>query len=193
MDAARKLIRAFFKSVDDGLGLLRAEPELMNERTGVGETPLHYLAVENHIEGVRTLVEFGAEVNTSDDFDQTPLAAAAFLGHEDLVRYLLSVGAKCEPAGGLNPILIDAVRSGNLEIVRMLVDAGADVNQVDNILETPLHSAVTSDENIELVRFLVREGSDISAKRLFDETPLDVAREEGATAIADELSKLGAL
>jgi hypothetical protein len=36
--------------------LLDIEPHLLDARTGLGETALHYLAVEDHLAGVRFLV-----------------------------------------------------------------------------------------------------------------------------------------
>ncbi len=65
MDDVYRLIRAFFQSTPEGLKLINAEPELINARTQhLGETPLHYLAVENKLEAVQALVIRGAEVNT---------------------------------------------------------------------------------------------------------------------------------
>jgi ankyrin repeat protein len=82
MDDSYRLITAFFSSLDDGLRLLRSEPALMEAKTGLGETPLHYLAVENQLEAVRSLVEHGADVDTINECGGTPLSEAALLGYE---------------------------------------------------------------------------------------------------------------
>ena len=89
IEGAKRLIDAFFESVDEGLRLLKAEPDLISVRDGLGETPLHYLAVENQLSAVRALVEHGAEVNTLNECGGTPLSEAASLGHVELVKYLL--------------------------------------------------------------------------------------------------------
>jgi hypothetical protein len=43
--------------------LLAKEPTLIEARDGLGETALHYLAVENHIAAVKVLVASGARVD----------------------------------------------------------------------------------------------------------------------------------
>jgi len=189
---AYRLISAFFESVDNGTRLLKSEPGLMNERTGLGETPLHYLAVENQLDAVRALVEYGADVNTVSEVNGTPLAEATRLGHTDLVKYLLSVNAKLWVEGQDEPVLHHAVRSGNIELVQIVIDAGAEVTGVNDLRETPLHLAAASDKDLEIVRLLIRYGADLTAKRIFDETPLAVAQNYGADSVAAELIKAGA-
>lgn len=189
---AERLIRAFFSSIRDGLRLLDEEPKLIEARGGLGETALHYLAVENHIDAVRTLVTRGANVNTLSDVGGTPLCEAASLGYVDLVKYLLSVGARLKVDGQHEPTIHAAVRSGKPELVKLILEAGADVNEIASLHETPLHVAAEEDENTEIVRILVTAGADLRARRIFDETPLAVAQRAGAAKVAEELIRLGA-
>lgn len=189
-DAVR-LIRAFFVSIDEGLELLAKEPHLIKSRDGLGETPLHYLSVENQLEAVRALTKCGAEVNTVSACGGTPLSEAASLGYMEIVRFLLSAGAQLHVPGQTEPVLHEAVRSKKAEMVRLLVEAGADVNAVSDLGETPLHLAADSDECLEIVQVLVTAGADPKAKCVFDETPLAAARRSGASRIVDELIRLG--
>ena len=184
---ADRILRALFTSVNDGLKLLDAEPQLLNARTGLGETPLHYLAVEDHLEAIKALVEKkNAEVNTLNDFGGSPLSEAAGLGHVELVRYLLGAGAKLNIPGQKESVLHAAVRSGNAELVKVVLDAGAVVNDVESLDETALHVAAEND-HVEIVRLLLGAGADIKARRIFDETPLDVAVRSGAMRVQDLL------
>lgn len=186
-EAADRILRAFFTSVDEGLSLLDTEPGLLHTRTGLGETPLHYLAVENHIEAIKALVEKkGADVNSLNDFGGSPISDAAGLGYVDLVKYLLSVGATLQIPEQKESVLHAAVRSGSAEMVKVILNAGAAVNNVETLDETPLHVAAEEDR-VEIVRLLLEAGADPMAKRIFDETPLDVANREGATRVRDEL------
>jgi ankyrin repeat protein len=73
--------------------LLREDPTLLDARNGIGETALHYLAVENQIEAVRWLIARGSDVNTQTKYGETPLMEAASLGHEEMCRLLLAHGA----------------------------------------------------------------------------------------------------
>lgn len=184
---AGRILGAFFTSVDDGLELLEAEPQLLNARTGIGETPLHYLAVENHLEAIKVLVERkNAEVNTLNDCGGSPLSEAAWLGHVELVSYLLGAGARLNIPGQQQSVLHAAVRSGNAELVKLVLDAGAGVNNVESLGETPLHVAAENDY-VEVARLLLAAGADINTRRIFDETPLDVAVRVGAKGVQDLL------
>src|ERR1044072_290871 len=108
---------------------MNMEPDLLNARTGLGETPLHYLVVENHIEAVKALVEKkGADVNTVNNFGGSVISEAAGLGYVDLVKYLLAVGAKLQIPQQKESVLHAAVRSGSAEMVKVILDAGAAVN-----------------------------------------------------------------
>jgi len=185
-EAADRILRAFFTSVEAGLSLLDREPDLRDVRDSLGETPLHYLAVENHIEAVKALVEKGADANTLNNFGGSPLSDAAGLGNVDLVKYLLSVGAKLQLPQQEEKVLHSAVRSGRAEMVKVILDAGAAVNDVESLDETPLHVAAV-DDYVEIAQLLLAAGADPTAKRIFDQTPLDVAIEQGATRVRDTL------
>jgi ankyrin repeat protein len=71
---------------------------------------------------------------------------------------------------------------GNGEMVRLLLDNGADANAINHNGETPLHYAAKYAEDFtnENARILVEEGgADIDAKNMDGRTPLDIAKEEG--------------
>ena len=59
---------------------------------------------------------------------------------------------------------------GNVEIVRMLIDAGADVNLKDNNGDTPLHIA-SSSLDLDLVLLLLNGGADPNVKDNSSRTP----------------------
>lgn len=188
-ERARHLVRMFFSSVEDGRKALLADPSLIDERSGLGETVLHYLAVEDQLDAVKFLVEEKkAEVNTLNDFGDSPLSEAAELGHVELVKYLLEKGAMLK-LKGQKVVLHGAVRGGNAEMVKILLAAGADVNEVGDLKDTALHVAAEWNEDDEISKLLLEAGADINARRLFDETPLDVAECNGASKIAAALRK----
>jgi ankyrin repeat protein len=90
---AYRLIQACFNSLEQAAILLESEPSLLNERTGLDETPLHYLAIENQFEAVQFLHQRGADLDTNDCSGMTPLMRAVFLGCREIVNYLLTHGA----------------------------------------------------------------------------------------------------
>jgi ankyrin repeat protein len=189
---AHRLIAAAFASPEAMRALLRREPHLLEERTGLGETPLHYLAVENQLRAVALLVEAGAEVNTLNSCGGTPLSDAASLGYDELVAYLLAHGAKLHVPGQEEPVLHSAVRGGSVATVRRLLEAGAPIDELNDMRETPLHLAAESDELLPVVTLLIEAGAKLDLKRIFDQTPLDVALQSGSQGCAAVLAEAGA-
>ena len=63
-----------------------------------------------------------------------------------------------------------------IDVIKRLVDEGADVNRQTRYgNETPLHFAARKN-NTEAVRLLLDNGADINLKNSENKTPLDVAR-----------------
>ena len=73
--------------------LLREHPELIAATNRLGETALHFLAVEDYAAGVAFLALHGAPVNARNDSQRTPLMEAAMVGATQVVRVLLAYGA----------------------------------------------------------------------------------------------------
>lgn len=188
MTAAHRLIAAAFDSPGALRALVNAEPNLLTERTGLGETPLHYLAVENQYEAVQLLIARGASVNTVNDCGSTPLSDAASLGYEELVQLLLDHGAELHVPGQSEPVLHGAVGHGTVQVVRRLLAAGASPNEVDDMGRTALHIAAEDDDCEEALQLLLTAGAESSKCDLFGETPLDVADRCGSSRCAGILA-----
>jgi ankyrin repeat protein len=69
------------------------------------------------------------------------------------------------------------------EIVRMLIDAGADPNARSATGGTPLHTAAFTGDVI-MVRLLLAAGASSAVEDERGRTPLDVARERGQSEAA---------
>lgn len=184
---AYRLIAAAFESPAALMSLLNAEPHLMSERTGPGETPLHYLAVENQVEAVKLLIAAGASVNTLNECHSTPLCDAASLGYADMVDLLLDHGARLEVAGQGEPALHGAVRHGTLPVVQRLLAVGASPNDVDDMGQTAVHVAAEMDQCEAVLRLLLDAGADRKKRDLLGDAPLDVAMRCGSARCADLL------
>jgi ankyrin repeat protein len=75
--------------------------------------------------------------------------------------------------GGLTALIL-AARENDIESAKLLVAAGADVNQTSNSNWTPLLIA-TNNRNYQLGKFLVERGADVNKANSTDFTPLYLA------------------
>ncbi len=73
--------------------LVAEHPEALNLRTGLGETALHYLTVENYAEAVQLLIELGADVNVRNNSGRSALQEAILMGANRTIEVLRRSGA----------------------------------------------------------------------------------------------------
>jgi len=86
----------------------------------------------------------------------------------------------------------DAVRSGNLEKIRTLLESHSEwLNSPDQNRRTPLHLALESG-HINIARHLIDQGADINLKDTDRATPLHNAAYLGNLEVVDLLLKKGA-
>lgn len=148
----------------------------------LGETPILVASHSGNVDVVRQLLARGAQVNARAARGQTALMWAVAQQHPDVVRVLLANGADpsarseswsqvmaVSPHGhpdynraiphGHNTALMFAARVGDLASARLLVDAGANVNDADawgvSALVLAAHSGFA-----DLVEFLLEKGAD---------------------------------
>jgi len=60
----------------------------------------------------------------------------------------------------------------NLNLIKLLLKDGVDINEVNYNGETPLHKACIKSRNIEMIKYLIEHGSDINKTNNYGETPL---------------------
>jgi ankyrin repeat protein len=174
------LVDAYEHSVAAGIAVAVREPRLIRERTSLGETALHLLVLGESEEAVRSILQLGADPAALCDFGESPLSLAASLGRASLVRTLLQAGAPLAADGQLEPTLHKAVRSGSVETVRLILEAGADVNEQTDFAEAPIHLAA-EDDLVAIAELLIASGADPLLQTSFDGTALDVALRAGST------------
>lgn len=92
------------------------------------------------------------------------------------IKYLLSNGLDCDVRLGTNntPALCLASKSGNLEVVRLLVNNGCSVNQADMSGQTALHFAC-SNMFLEIARILIANRANLNTANSYGCTPLHLA------------------
>ena len=137
---------------------------------------------------VETMVEHGADPNTG-------LLAAVSNNHPGIVHFLLKQGADEQPmkllqiaveqgnkeiaellirygasvnnqlAGGSSNLFQAVSKPDNATMIKVLLDAGAEVNLKNDAGDTPLHIAVThGPDNLPAIKLLVEAGADVNAQ-----------------------------
>ena len=128
------------------------------------------------INGHPAVVEALVEWNGSPGIVNAALRSAVVFKQIPLARKLIAMGGNANermPHG--QTILMVACKNQDLEMVRLLLDHGADVNATHEKGGTALESALVQENampNFELVELLVQRGADVNAKGSLSLTPL---------------------
>jgi ankyrin repeat protein len=148
----------------------------------------------------------------------SPLAQAVFDGDTDKVRSLLKDGADANstlnatyqiaPDGNISAsfsvpifgaaqqeagmsVLSFAAMQGSADIIRLLLDKGAEINSRDKYGQTPLILAAWQGDT-ESVQSLLNAHADVTARDGSGQTALMWAQMEGHSAVAEVLKRAGA-
>jgi ankyrin repeat protein len=140
---------------------------------------------------VKALLAAGGNPNAKDASGVSALVHAASRGSVPICELLLQKGAaidgSSEPKG--NPLAM-AVTRKHPEIVKLLLDHGADPNMPDADGKTPIFAAV--DHETEMLTLLLAKGADPNAHDKKGATPLSTAQENNDSATVKELVAAGA-
>lgn len=186
--------------------MLRANPTLANARTEAGfsavvvaklrgqEAALREILAANPVLDIHDASYIGDIPRTrellEDDPGQveaysvdgyTPIALASYLGHRDLVRYLLERGARVEPPirnENLYTPLTGAAAEGHLQVAKDLLEHGANVNHRYAEGASPLITA-SGNGDANMVKLLLAHGADPNAANDQGKRPIEVAAERG--------------
>jgi ankyrin repeat protein len=182
------------------VGLLLDRGAAVNGADATGLTPVIAASNVDDAAVVKLLIEKGADINARATVGAavTALMGAASNGDAELTRFLLTRKADVHAispdragtvkngpvAFGNVTALHFAVGSRNLETVKLLLDAGSDVNARDVRGLTPLVFAIATDRpNAEIISLLLERGADRSAPSEIKETPIDWARKFNNPAV----------
>ncbi|KAK3267856.1 hypothetical protein CYMTET_23609, partial [Cymbomonas tetramitiformis] len=150
---------------------------------GTGRRPFHAAAEKGMVEMVRELAGKGAEVDAEDGEGRTALTVALAFGQEAAARALLEAGAGVNAGTGQRP-LHGAAEGGMVEMLRELVDKGADVDAEDGEGHTALTVALAGGQEAA-ARALLEAGAGVNAGT--GRRPLHAAAERGTVELVREL------
>jgi uncharacterized protein len=200
---------------DEVRQLVQQNPSLKQARDASGASAILVAAYNMKPDVVNALLELGAPVDifeasvlgkvdrineilkssparvsehAPDGF--TPVALAAFFGQPAAVRALIAAGADVK-AAARNALKVQALHAAvagrNLEIVKAVLDAGADPNAQQQAGFRPIHEAGTN-ANRALAELLLKHGADPSLPSDNGKNAIDLAREKGHAEFADWLA-----
>lgn len=157
---------------------------------GKGETPL-YLAADKGFRTVcETLLARGADPNLGDSSGTPPIFSAVWRGDEAMLRLLLAKGAKVNPEPGKKGYT-PLHNATTTNIARILIEAGAAVDALNNDNQSPLHASAGAG-NREVVEVLLAAGANPNLKDKDGKTPLHLAAANWRASVIAPLIAKGA-
>ena len=104
-----------------------------------GELPLHSAVRNNEYESVKTLLNKGENIDSTNNDNETPLYYASMYNREEIGKVLISKKANVNFKNnkGWTPLHI-AAWNGSKEMFEILILNGADINLKNNRGKTPL-------------------------------------------------------
>ncbi|MFC1604708.1 ankyrin repeat domain-containing protein [Planctomycetota bacterium] len=127
-------------------------------------TPLHFTVEKGFREISQLLIEKGADVDARNKNGKTPLDLAISRNRSEIAKLLIEKGAAVSN-------IHTAASVGNIEKLRSIVEAGVDVNEIDDGGMTPLLRAV-SRKHTKVAEFLVENGADVNTGDKWGYAPL---------------------
>lgn len=98
--------------------LLKQYPRLREARWILGESVLHFLAIEDYPVGVKWLLERAFDPNTVNELGATPLIEVLVTGNLDMARLLIAHGADLSVSSPVFDDLFEAAQaSGQPEVI----------------------------------------------------------------------------
>jgi len=135
----------------------------VNAKDGIEDSPYLYAGAEGRNEILKLTLAAGADLRSTNRYGGTALIPAAHHGHPETVKILLATAIDRDHVNKLGwTALLEAVILGDggpthTEIVRLLVEAGVNVNLADREGVTPLQHARRRGFR-EMVRILEAKG-----------------------------------
>lgn len=199
---------AFFAAVkqEDAAAVKRlvtARPSLVRAVDAYGCTGLNLAVERGDVETARVLIDAGSDVHHDCVRLGLPLQLTCFFGDRKMFDLLIEAGAdinlqpKTVGSHSTAAPLHAAAGGGKLEIVRELLQLGADVNAGSfRDGRTPLMMAISreppSNDRLAIVQLLVEHGADVNLGDEEGLTVLQYARRFNIAEITDFLVEKGA-
>lgn len=161
------MIAAYTGNTDSFTNVLNKYKGDINQKDNFGRTALRWAAKGGNLAIVELLLAKGASCNLADAAGETPLMSAAHRGEIKMTKCLLEKGkAKINACGDDGrTALIWALknrsyRNNSANMVRLLVEKGANINAKAKNEETPLSFAMKENKQ-DIINYLIDKGADL--------------------------------
>ncbi len=172
--------------------LLAKEPNLVFARDGLGFTPLMKVARYGETKVVEFLLRNKSEVNAKADMGETALFRTIDVNKYDNAKILIKFGADPnikETSQDWAPLPC-ASYYGNLRLVKLLIDSGAEINVTGKYDQTSLHwsmRAITWNNQKEIVKYLLQNGINANHEDSEGKTALQMAEKRSSEGVVELL------
>lgn len=179
-DNATALHYAAYKGCEDAARFLIECSAKVESKDKDGATPLHWSIPFGHVSMFKLLVESGADIMCQTVIGNTPLHWCGWKDQVTIAKILLEEGVDVDIRAndGHTPLMLVEGERPSEEMVRFLVDEGADLEARDDSLQTALHYSVENDSTA-MVQTLLELGADVNATGKNSRTPLLEAARHG--------------
>ena len=143
-----------------------------------GATPLHWAAHWDDLATADLLIRAGANVNAEETAGVTPLVLASLNGSPKMVERLLKAGAR--PNAGKPTAVMMAARTGNPDVMRLLLDHGGDANAKEGDRGQTALMWAASEMHPDVMRVLIEHGANVQTRTLAGAPPAPMGSDPSA-------------
>lgn len=156
-----------------------------------GKNSMMLACAGGHINVAAKLFEKGASLDNKDNGGSCCLHWAVEGGNTGCIQWLLDNGihVDIEDDFGCSPLIRLACMNGNVEVAKILIDNGADVNKKDKMKKSALMAAATNGK-IDLIKVLVEKGADVYAENEFGHRAVDFSETFGKKEVESYLKEV---
>lgn len=164
--------------------------------------PIHHACAFGSLDILDLLSEKGANILAENEAKMTPIHVAVSTGHTKLIEHSFDLVQQQHGISAIPRIIEQqniegqallhlAVLSSHLQVVKLLLERGCDVNQLMDDGETVLHIAAVTG-HVEIVKLLLAHGCEVDKKNDMGRTASHKASRFGKNKIVDMLIKQNA-